>query len=137
MLAILVPWNKSMGYSHNDNLDFLQKNYMVMATYPPQDEEDEIITFDDFIKFYKHITNKSNKRDYEDANYAHISFIKYTYEYNLRTLAYINRHFHYNLQKLSNKIRNNITIDDSKFIKKFRESRGRFPTPEEYESKTL
>ena len=98
MLAIVSPWNKNLGYSDNDNLKFLESQYVVHATFPSL-YEPQSWSFNDFINYYKWLTNSENKKNNEDANLMQIAFIKYTFTYNDIFLGYIDR---LNMSKIAN-----------------------------------
>ena len=140
MLAIVSPWNKKLGYDTNDNLQFLESQYVVHATFPAIYETSEIWTFKDFINYYKWLTNSENRKYNEDSNLMNITFIKHTYLYNNITLACIDKQLMSIIETykqgfiIRNKYRNNKC---KKWIQKFKEARGREPTKKEIISKII
>ena len=44
-LAILIPWNKTLGYDNDEDLNVLEKKAMVIAKYPNEDDSSDIYSF--------------------------------------------------------------------------------------------
>lgn len=140
MLAIVSPWNKKLGYDSNDNLKFLESQYVVHATFPAIYETDEIWSFKDFINYYKWLTNSQNRKHNEDSNLMTVTFIKHTYLYNNITLACIHKRLMsivetYKQDFIIKTQRKN--IKNKKWIQKFKEARGREPNEKEIVSKVI
>lgn len=137
MLAIVSPWNKKLGYSNNDNLKFLESQYVVHATFPAI-YEPQTWSFNDFINYYKWLTNSENKKNNEDANLMQIAFIRYTFTYNDIFLGYIDRLSMSKIANFRQKFKSKKTNKtNKKWLIKFKEARGRYPTKTEIKAKII
>ena len=139
MLAIVSPWNKKLGYDINDNLQFLESQYVVHATFPAIYDIQEPWTFKDFINYYKWLTNSENRKNNEDSNLMNVVFIKHTYLYNNILLACIDKQLMSIIENYKKAFitKNQRKNKNRKWIRKFKEARGREPTEKEIISKII
>ena len=126
-LAILIPWNKTLGYDDNEDLSELEKKALVIAKYPNENNEFDI---NELIILYKSMINM----DTADGSKAPVflSFIKNSYIENEREFANISYSAMNTITKYMNKIKSENGTLNKKWTSKFRQIRGRLPTKKEY-----
>ena len=126
-LAILIPWNKTLGYDIDEDLSQLEKKAMVIAKYPCQDSNIEL---NELLIMYKNMLNM----DTNDGTKAPVflAFIKNSYIENEREFANISYITMDAFTNYINKIKGQTSLSDKKWSYKFRQVRGRLPTKKEF-----
>tara|TARA_B100000963_G_scaffold361709_1_gene398850 strand:- start:3637 stop:4044 length:408 start_codon:yes stop_codon:yes gene_type:complete len=126
-LAILIPWNKTLGYDNDEDLNVLEKKAMVIAKYPNEDDQ---MNINELFIMYNSMLNM----DTNDGNKAPVflAFIKNSYIENEREFANISYHAMNILNDYINRIRYKNKNLSNKWSQKFRQIRGRLPTKKEF-----
>ena len=131
-LAILIPWNKTLGYDIDEDLSQLEKKAMVIAKYPCEDSNIEL---NELLLMYKNMLNM----DTNDGTKAPVflAFIKNSYIENEREFANISYITMDAFTNYFNRIKGQTLLSDKKWSYKFRQLRGRLPTKKEFLNHSL
>ena len=114
-LVIALPWNRQLGFSNDDPLEYLEKKHLVIDYYPNNN-----LSIKEFLENFRDIYKTSQ-------NSVKIYFANNIYEYKLRTFANINHNLMNRLHKISEKQRKKTFNLNKKSSIRFKQLRGRYP----------